>query len=351
MHKQNTNNLHSQYLSLKTIYKFKKIFSVIEDMENFFFKNKLQNDIDDPIFILGLARSGTSILSHYLCQFDNYKTFTYKNLPYIQLPIFWNYLSRFYYSGKHKFTRIHDDDIVIDKNSPDSFEELFWQLNFKNYDKNKLSFLENIQDYSFENKYKKLILKLLYITKGSIYFSKNNNSIFRVKLLMKIFKNSKFIICIRNPLEQCYSLERVHKLFIKEQSNNKDFSKIMSMLGHYEFGDTRLVPLTKNANIINNYWKNEQDYEGYCYLWHDIYEYVYNNWDPDRFILFDNNQVINDNNYINKVNDFLNLSSIDKNKINFKKNKNLYKYKVKTDIEKENLYLLEKIKQYEIYKN
>ena len=350
MLKQNTNKLQSQYLSLKTIYKFKKFFSVIEDIETSFFRKKFNHDIDNPVFILGLARSGTSILSHYLYQFDNFTSFTYKNLPYIQLPIIWNYLSKLYYLNNQKFKRIHDDDIIIDKHTPDSFEEIFWQLKFSNYDENKLTFLEDTQDPIFANKYKNLIMKLLYINQCSFYFSKNNNSIFRIKLLLKIFKNSKFIICIRNPIEQCHSLARVHKLFIKEQNKNKKFSKIMSMLGHFEFGDTRAVPSTKNASIINEFWNNGQDYEGYCYLWHDIYDYILNNWNPENFLLFDNNEAINNNKYIYKVNEFLNFSKVNQNNINFKKNKNIYRIEVKSDIEKENLNLLNKIKKYEINK-
>ena len=55
-------------------------------------------EIDDHIFIIGLARSGTTILLNALYESDEFSSLLYKDMPFVLSPNLW---SKLYTNNKH----------------------------------------------------------------------------------------------------------------------------------------------------------------------------------------------------------------------------------------------------------
>ena len=111
---------------LQTQKNHNKFFTFLENFEtNFFNVESIQ--IKDPVFICGMARSGTTFLTHLLDASNYFSTFKYKYLPFYKTPIFWNYFNKLFYLNKKKEFRVHGDALNINIDSPDSFEEFIWK--------------------------------------------------------------------------------------------------------------------------------------------------------------------------------------------------------------------------------
>lgn len=208
--------------------------------------------INDPVFICGMARSGTTFLTHLLNSSNYFSTFKYKYLPFYRTPIFWSYVHNLFYLGQKKRQRLHGDNLKIDINSPDSFEELIWKNHLEDYElKGYWQKIEHDQSSELSKNLDIFIKKIIYINKANRYLSKNNNNIFRIKFLLNKFPNSKIIIVIRNPVDLAFSSAKVHFKFLKYHKTIKNFSEELSELGHYEFGFQRKM-FNLKANKLSN---------------------------------------------------------------------------------------------------
>ena len=62
-------------------------------------QNKLKNKIIKPIFITGLARSGSTILANILNLHSDTGSFLYRDVPFIEMPYLWSFANRLFYAG------------------------------------------------------------------------------------------------------------------------------------------------------------------------------------------------------------------------------------------------------------
>src|SRR6056300_363387 len=109
--------LHDFLLSKKIINK-----SLFELEKIIYLKNK---DIIDQshVFITGLPRSGTTSLLNFLFSSDEYTSLKYRNMPFVLSP---NFSKLFNKKNTPKKERVHGDGIVFDINSPETFDEVFF---------------------------------------------------------------------------------------------------------------------------------------------------------------------------------------------------------------------------------
>ena len=109
--------LHDFVLSKKIINK-----SLFELEKIIYLKNK---DIKNQshIFITGLPRSGTTSLLNFIYSSDHYASLTYKNMPFVLSP---NFSKLFHKKNIKKKERVHGDGITYDINSPEAFDEVFF---------------------------------------------------------------------------------------------------------------------------------------------------------------------------------------------------------------------------------
>src|SRR5262245_55778162 len=103
----------------------------VGDIEGEVLSNHLDAiQIDRPIFVTGLARSGTTILLMVLARAAGVATHRYRDFPFLDIPLLWNwFLDRFAREIPER-ERAHGDRIKVTPHSPEAFEEVIWQSFF-----------------------------------------------------------------------------------------------------------------------------------------------------------------------------------------------------------------------------
>lgn len=296
--------LHDFVLSKKLINR-----SLFEIEKLIYLKNK---DIRNRshIFITGLPRSGTTSILNFIYSSDQYASLTYKNMPFILSP---NFSKLFNQKNVTTKERLHGDGITFNVNSPEAFDEIFFNCN-DNFTKNELI------NY----------LRLILISeKQNRYLSKNNLNYKRIDLISSILPNSVFLIPIREPLQHSYSLLNQHLHFCRLQKKDDFIRRYMNYLGHNEFGLNHVAwnkPIKFNDLNDINYWLEQ---------WTLFYENIqkkYKNHENCKFVVYEK---LTDPNYINllleKINikikkntTMVNFKNSNKEKININFEKNMY---------------------------
>jgi len=246
------------------------------DLENNFIKKKDISFSDNPVFISGLARSGTTILMRYLYETGQFKSLTYLDMPFVLMPNIWKKLSYKKPASKYK-ERAHKDGIMVGFDSPEAFEEVFWRVFCgKEYickDRLKLQHLSN----DVLEKFKDYIHNVLISsdTPGQRYLSKNNNNILRFEYLYKSFPDSRIIIPFRDPLQHAISLLSQHKHFSKVQAEDPFSLDYMNWLGHFEFGLNQKPFFLNNNEIFQKMESyDKMDINFWLLSWKNYYKYA-----------------------------------------------------------------------------
>ena len=283
--------LHDFVLSNKFINK-----SLFEIEKIFYLKNIKIKD-QSHIFITGLPRSGTTSLLNFLYLSNQYASLTYKNIPFVFSP---NFSKLFNKKNTTKKERMHHDGITYDINSPEAFDEVFFNTN-NHFIKNELlNYLQLICLSQNKNK----------------YLSKNNLNYKRVNLINSILPHSIFLIPIREPIEHANSLLNQHLHFSKLQKKDDFIRRYMNYLGHNEFGLNH-KPWNNPTNHQNhnkiNYWLEQ---------WCLFYENILNKYKDNlkcKFIIYENLTNIN---YLRNLSKFIKLDIKKNLKYDFFKNSN-----------------------------
>ena len=284
------------------------IQSLLFDLDKYFFRKK--NCLKECVLITGLARSGTTILLDSIHKSGIYSSFTYENLPLIMAPN----INKFFFNQEsiEYHERAHNDGILINNKSPEEIDEYFWINMTDNRFVKKDHLSIHAPSFHDINIYSQFINQfLLSISKNKLII-KNNNSILRLKNLIKYRVYNKIIFCFRDPKIQSFSLLRMHKRFSNISKDEEDF---MKWLGHYEFGSNHKpfrLSKSKNPFSINsiNYW---------LWYWKEYYGYFLDYFysEPHIFPIC-HEDICNNEMYVKKINEKLNLK-LDFN--NFKENK------------------------------
>ncbi|WP_075507316.1 sulfotransferase [Prochlorococcus marinus] len=199
----------------------------------------------DHVFITGLARSGTTILLNALYKSNIFASLSYADMPFVLAPNLWSKIS-FNKKNLELKERAHGDGIKVSTESPEAFEEVFWQ-----------TFAAENNDELGE-KFRVYVGNILYKYKKERYLSKNNQNIKRIELINSIFSNSKILVPFREPIQHAYSLLIQHKKFIEDAKNDNFISKYMKWIGHTEFGPNYIPIYNQNLNFPNdleiNHW-------------------------------------------------------------------------------------------------
>ena len=213
------------------------------DFETSNFNYSKKDNNNKNVFITGLARSGTTILLNAIYKSNIFGSLTYSDMPFILAPK----LSAKLFKNKTNLElkeRAHGDGIKISFNSPEAFEEVFWNT------------FEDDDDYA--NKFRLYVSIILNKYEKNRYLSKNNQNIKRIDKIAKIFNYSKILIPFRDPLKHSFSLLSQHKKFIKDSKSDKFIGKYMKWIGHKEFGPNYIPVSKKNLKFKNcldiNHW-------------------------------------------------------------------------------------------------
>ena len=222
---------------------------------------------ENHVFVLGLARSGTTILLNALYESNEFASLSYGDMPFVLAPNLWSKLS-FNKQDSDLVERAHGDGIKISKESPEAFEEVFW-----------MTFAEDDEDTI--EKFKNYVQLINHKYQKKRYLSKNNQNIRRLELISNAFPNSKILIPFRNPIQHSYSLLTQHKRFIEESNKDNFISNYMKWIGHTEFGPNYIPIHEKNLcfedNLTINHWLEQ---------WYLTYKHCFDNLKDNENVYF-----------------------------------------------------------------
>ena len=173
-------------------------------------------EIDRPIFIAGLARSGSTILLECLAEHPDAATHRYRDYPGVMAPIAWSRLTDRLLAGREvRAERAHADGIEVTPESPEAIEEMIWMAFFEGlHDPSRSSVLdETTANPAFAAFYREHVRKLLWLRAGRRYVSKGNYNLTRLAYLQQLFPDARFVVPVREPLWHVASLMKQHALF------------------------------------------------------------------------------------------------------------------------------------------
>ena len=180
-------------------------------LSNFLFSNLLSNNRSKKnwfrnskhVFITGLARSGTTALLNRIYSCQKIPSMLYKHMPFILSPKIASIYSKFSKNTKSKIERFHNDRIYINLDSPECFDEIFWNKYFQKFNKFSLEVPESI-DPLYLDAYGSLLSRFAeFQSSNTRLLIKNNNNHLRIKILANYFCNSNFLVLYRNILLPC----------------------------------------------------------------------------------------------------------------------------------------------------
>jgi hypothetical protein len=198
--------------------------------------------IDRPVYVCGMARSGSTLLLEILHGVPGFTAHHYSDYPFLWTPLWWNRLrQRLPQQAGVPQERAHGDRLAVTRDSPEAFEEVFWQNGFPGRHDPQVSQVLEGQDRNpaFDAFYAAHIQKLLAARGAQRYLCKANYHLTRLGYLHSLFPEARFVIPVREPAAQVESLLRQDQRFSRIVQRNPAVGKHLRRVGHREFGPDR----------------------------------------------------------------------------------------------------------------
>lgn len=237
--------------------------------------------VDRPIYVTGLARAGTTITLEMLSQHPDVATHRYLHMVMPYAP---HWMQRFADKTPIMLSpteRLHKDRIMVNRNSPEAVEEIFWQRHFEDtLDETKSSIMrKDVSNPEFEEFYKEHIRKLMLDQMRTRYAAKNNYNIARMEYIQRFLPDVKFLIIIRNPFDHIASLSKQDMILSEVERQDPRLLDWTKIIGHREFGAAKIcinLDDTDTVQDIRELWKNKETYvTGWAKYWASIYSHVH----------------------------------------------------------------------------
>jgi len=258
------------------------------DIEKFAGPTRLSESIfEHPVFISGLARAGTTIIMRAFNDTGQFRSLTYRDMPFVLMPGTWKKMSHFFHRHMDEKERNHGDGIYVNYDSPEAFEEIFW-MTFcaKEYVKNNQLSPHSVSKETIDQ-FKLFVHHV--ISSGEFpnqqrYLSKNNNNILRLGSIREAFLCATIIVPFRSPLQHSFSLYQQHLRFCKQHSTNPFSSDYMRWLGHFEFGKNH-KPFNFNGDDLSLSKFKSNDINYWVAMWIDTYRYLLKSAPEDAYFV------------------------------------------------------------------
>ena len=244
-------------------------------------------DLDDtdavsepPVYVTGLARSGSTILLELLARHSHFATHRYRDFPLLFTPRLWNwFLDRAARNPPPAAERAHADGIAVTPESPEAFEEVIWMAFFPDLHRPDRSAIlgDQTRNPAFAAFYRDHIRKLLQLRGGRRYLAKGNYNVTRLEYLARLFPGARFLIPVRDPVWHIASLMKQHKLFSNAEKADPAVLRHMQRSGHFEFGLDRRPIHTGDGDAlaeVRDHWAAGRELEGWAAYWSIVYGYV-----------------------------------------------------------------------------
>lgn len=208
------------------------------DLDRLLFKaDREADDAGPPVFIAGLARAGTTLLMRLLHQTGQFRSLTYRDMPFVTAPNLWRRLS----AGSRRkgvlAERAHGDGLQVDFDSPEALEEVFWRIHCRSQYLLSDRLVPMTAAADVVASFRQYLAQILTSAPASArYLSKNNNNILRLPALREAFPEAVILVPFRDPLAQAQSLWQQHQRFSALHREQPFARRYMGWLVHHEFG-------------------------------------------------------------------------------------------------------------------
>jgi len=218
---------------------------------------------EQHVFVSGLARAGTTVLMRNFYATGAFRSLTYRDMPFVLAPNLWRKISQSSKKDVEKAERAHGDRILVDVDSPESLDEVFWRI-FAGADYIQKDHLTpHAADAEVRQRFVAYVNAILAAQDERVprYLSKNNNNILRLGSIRRAFPQALILVPFRDPSTHAGSLQRMHGTFADQQAEDKFVKSYMTWLVHHEFGhDHRPFrfggdePVAKSGPESIDYW-------------------------------------------------------------------------------------------------
>lgn len=232
-----------------------------------------QTPIVQPVYIAGLARSGSTLLLESLYDSGCFASHRYADFPLVWLPYAWPWLrGRLPLPTPPPVERAHGDGILVTPDSPEALEEPLWMHFFAGrHDPAINQVLDATCDHArFAGVYRDHVRKLLIAQSRPRYLAKGNYNLPRLPLLRHLFPDARFLVPIREPVAQVASLVRQDRRFCEAAQRDAAIGRHLAQVGHFEFGPGRRVASFGDATesaIAESCFREGRTVEGYARQW------------------------------------------------------------------------------------
>ena len=218
----------------------------LADIEARLYARRLRGiELDRPVFITALPRAGTTLLLETLGSLDVFATHTYRNMPFVLIPLLWDALSRRFRVSDTVVERAHGDGMTIGFDSAEAFEEVVWRAFWpEKYLEDRIAIWtaddedvhREFEPFIKTHMAKMIALRAVQKPNAVRYLSKNNANIARIPKIIRLFPDAAILIPFRNPLDHAAALLRQHLNFSKIHAAESFTRRYMADIGHFDFG-------------------------------------------------------------------------------------------------------------------
>lgn len=275
----------------------KGLQKALADMEDRFFLKKFQAiPIENPVFITSLPRAGTTLLLETLSTLDNFVSHTYRHLPFLLTPIFWNKIGSRFHKKNQTMERAHQDGMQVGYDSVEAFEEILWHSFWPAmYSASQIAIWQKAQvdeADEFTDFIKHHLQKILYLhsqkqKKADFYFrylSKNNANIARIAKIKALFPDAIFVVPFRKPINHVGSMLKQHQNFLQIHQEDNFAKKYMADIGHFDFG-ANLKPINFNGWLTPLKLQQAKQTSFWMEYWCEAFEYLITHHQKDVFFV------------------------------------------------------------------
>lgn len=269
------------HLQSRFFAKTQRLWRRLADLESSTVREEItQLGIHCPVYVTSLPRSGTTILTEMLERHPDLTCHRYSDFPNIWTPYWRNYLLQKTRRQAPKLEeRAHQDRIRVSNDSPEAVEEVLWMYFFPSaHDAQSNHVLDGTtRNREFDGFYREHILKLLAIRHARRYLAKGNYHVSRIRYILSLFPDAKFLIPVRDPVSQVASLARQHALFTLASREDSRVPLQLAWSGHFEFGPGRTQVNFGNSQAsraIRDAWEQGSEVEGWARYWAVTYQHI-----------------------------------------------------------------------------
>lgn len=233
--------------------------------------------IDRPIFVAGVPRSGTTIITEMLARHPEVTSHRYSDFPNVYTPYWRNWLAdRTGRDTSAPVERAHRDRLKVNLESPEAVEEVIWMQFFEHLhapERNQV-LDASIENAAFEGFYREHIVKLLAVRGAGRYLAKGNYNATRLGYLLKLFPDARIVVPWREPVAQIASLVKQDRLFTQLSEEDPRVPIQLARSGHFEFGPGKHVVNVGDADqarAIETDWREGRLASGWARYWAEVY--------------------------------------------------------------------------------